>query len=507
VATLAQPSAPVETPEPAVPDADALRRLLGSYQQLIDAAGARRSVIAVGTERFAVEHVRRALAMLERRYNAHAAMSDSGAPDTAESRERIRQFLASLAPPPSRVRALLLTALVLVVARPVGALAGEISWAELLQRTYANGAGGDQRSATVALVDAFSRVSDLSLGNLGRAVDVVLSTSLLTTSVVALVFGAAAYLVLRPLASGAIAFRFVRTGARSRWPWYRGASQPRLREDEAAVFDASGLRTPADPRLDIAVKACLAAPLLLLAIAWWGLFLSAEISNWGRVLFISPIDDDRSLSITIVERHPVDAAIAVTLGVYAALRLSWLAAEFRRRRTPLRDHAVAAVAALGILVATFALMSLRDTKDPSVVALASPITYVASWLADPEVEPAAGQQAVTVWLACDEPCAVEHAWLRDDSGERAGEVVARPSNRQTMPRSFWPTAFGAVDELGSHNPVADLRSSAHTQTVEILLSQDQVQAVQAAESRVIELEIRDDAGNRTNSILAWDFGI
>jgi hypothetical protein len=500
VATLAQRSASVDTPELAVPDPDALRRLLATYQRLIEAAGARRSIVALGTERFAIEHVRQALSALERRFNAHAALSDNGAPETEDSRERVRQSLASLPPPQSRLRVLLLTALVLVVARPVVGLAGDVSWAAVLGRESRQVSGGGTAEATQELANAITRVSDLSFGNLSRAVDIVLITNLLTTSVVALVFGAAAYLVLRPLAGGAIAFRMLHTGTQSRWPWYR--SEPvRVRDDESAVFDAAGMRAPGDPKLDLAVKACIAVPLLLTAVAWWELFLSAEISGHGSNSFYQVFDDDRALAVEVLQRDPVDFVIAVVLGLYAALRLSWLGAEWARRGATSRARAVSAIAAVGGLALVFGLLSLRDTKPPSIVLLSPPITPVAS---DPfAIAPAKERPAARVLAVCDEPCTISHAWGEFENGDRS-EVFLESDPTTSLPPAFWPTVEANVPSYETTRGLVGMRSSAHVQTVEIHLDKRLARAVKATEFPWFEFEVEDDAGRRKRVILSWN---
>ena len=498
MATLAQRSASVDTEELAVPDPDALRRLLATYQRLIEAAGARRSIVALGTERFAVEHARQALSALERRFNAHAALSDDGAPETEDSRERVRQSLASLPPPQSRLRVLLLTALVLVVARPVVGLAGDVSWAAVLGRESRQVSGGGTAEATQELANAITRVSDLSFGNVSRAVDIVLITNLLTTSVVALVFGAAAYLVLRPLAGGAIAFGMLHTGKQSRWPWYR--SEPvRVRDDESAVFDAAGMRAPGDPKLDLAVKACIAVPLLLTAVAWWGLFLSAEISGHGSNSFTYVFDDDRALTADVLHRDPVDFTIAVVLGIYAALRLSWLGAEWARRGATSRARAVSAIAAVGGLALVFGLLSLRDTKPPSIVLLSSPVTPAAS---DPfAIDPAKARPAATVLAVCDEHCTIAKAWWVENGDRRT--VYPKSDDTTSLPPAFWPTVERSIPDYENPSGLVSMRSSADIQTVEIHLDKQLARAAKATEYPAFEFEVHDDAGRRKRVLLSW----
>src|SRR5689334_21646551 len=95
-------------------------------------------------------------------------------------------------------------------------------------------------------------------------------------------YGLAAYVVLRPLSTGALSIRvlrFARSASGSRW--YAGersqAARLQVSECEARVFDHAGLRAPPDATLVLVVKACLAGPA-----AGWRCRLLARLR--GRML-------------------------------------------------------------------------------------------------------------------------------------------------------------------------------------------------------------------------------
>ena len=152
-------------------------------------------------------------------------------------------------------------------------------------------------------------------------------------------------------------------------------------------------------------------------------------------------EDDRALAVDVVQRDPVDFAIAVVLGLYAALRLSWLAAEWARRGATSRARAVSAIAAFGVLALAFGLLSLRDTKPPSIVLLSSPVTPGAS---DPfAIDPAKERPAATVLAVCDVHCTISKAWW-----------VENGNRRPRVPEIRWHdlVATGVLGDRGAAHP-------------------------------------------------------
>jgi hypothetical protein len=354
---------------PIVPDSAAVRRLLSAYQGLLgEVVQARRNrpfyrrLLSWGAERFAVEHLRESLAILERRYSAHAALADRRDPDTDASRERLAQLAGSLPPRPSRLRALWLGAAVLIVARIL------LSVFEVLPYV-----GTD---AGTKLANAAGRAGDLSFGNVSQLTDLLLDTSLVVTSFVVATFGIATYLVLRPLGNGARGFRTARRRIASR---------------ESEVFGAVGLEPASDPQVDFIAKACLAAPFLLFAALEWHIYRSAEpplVTNYLG-------EDGSSFTFTYTTAVPnrTDALIAVVLGSAVVLRLTWLWLAARRTGTSPVRRAVALLTALLVLAIGFGIYALPDRRRPSL------------WLGDTYVNPEGPRLGPVKFLyACDEPC-------------------------------------------------------------------------------------------------------
>ena len=268
-----------EDAPPNIPDSAAVHRLLLGYQALLEEAAdvRRRSLVRRlwrwGFDRSSVEYVRRSLDILERRYNAYAALArrpDAGALD---ARARVAQFAASLPPAPSRLRWLLPAAAVLVLARL-------LFWYEGLYT-------GIEDDELGRLASAAAQLADLNLGNVSELTTLLLATSLAVTSYVVLVFGIATYLILRPLGNGAIASRTVLAGlplvagsasttTNEGWPLDSGSGSAK-RE----VFGSAGLDPPAHPRVDLIAKAAIVAPFLLIACLNWQEFLAGVGTGEG----------------------------------------------------------------------------------------------------------------------------------------------------------------------------------------------------------------------------------
>jgi hypothetical protein len=511
-----------------VPDASALRCLLVTYQRLIDEAAQAhhhasvvRRLVTIGPERFAVEHVRRSLATLERRYSAHAALADRPLPAATEDRERVVQFAASLPPPHSRLRSLAWVAGVLVVARAmlavISALEGHL-WYPWLIVTPEIGRGDQPQSAfgetTKPLADALTRLGDLSLTNLGEAVDVVFNSSLLTTSLVAVVFGFAAYVVLRPLITGAIAFRLLRhSGIGSRMSWYRHeqarAAQLRLDDHESAVFDAAGMRAPPDPWLDLAGKACVVAPLLIAATALWIAFLGGGPGAYGHRLHA----DGTTIVLEAYQQSPQDGVIALLLGSAAALRLGWLAVDARRRQilsAGRRRSWQLVLVLLPVLAITFGALAVFDHRPPSVLMVTPPWTMVASTYADPRLPRSSDRAAVAVRFVCDEQCDLGPggaAGARFMSYLRLRRAVSTPTVDEgfehPVPRSFWAAI---PEDLQRRAVGAGIGSSAEMVAAYVYLTAEQARVLRpsphSAPDKWLRLRVYDTDGNRNELAVA-----
>ena len=384
---------------PSIPPAAAVLELLACYQALLDAAASRgwRGWRAVGAsaERVAADHVRRALAALERRYAANAALAGEATPETRDARERAKQQSQSLAPGPSRWTLLVLGGTMLVLVRVliaaldvlVGRYGPPVPQAASVMRPGPHGElfGANPGSLTpdsdaaAPLVDAVSRVSDLSLGNVASTVDLLLASNVLVTMLVALVFGAAGYLVLRPFATAARRFRVLRHGDRvpgpPRFTTERGAARHlRVDEREEAVFATAGIASPPDPWADLAARLCLAVPLLVAGLAGWVLFLDAPF-----VTFAGETEIEGVVALTH-DRWPLLAFAAALTATAATLWLVRLGHALGRRRAGefavglSRGSALTALAALVALTGAFGLLALRDRRFPNVLARADPIT-------------------------------------------------------------------------------------------------------------------------------------
>ena len=311
------PASSDATSWPAVPSPDAVVGLLRAYQRLIDEATRDHGWLKRGTPGFAVEHVRRGLITLQRRYGAHAALSDHRAPADEIARERVNEFAAALPPASSRWRTVGLAAAIFILARLLLAVFDE---------------AGD--AATDPLADAVSRVSSLSPDNVGDAVDAILHADLLTIWVVAMMFGTAAYIVLRPLANGWSSSRMLRLGAASTASrWYAAersqAARLRVSDHESQVFEPCRMRVPEGLPFDLVVKACIAAPLLIGAFAYWEAFLTGCCEG-------SPVGDAADggyFAYVNMSRAGYDGALALVLGAGAAARVAWLAVQARARRS------------------------------------------------------------------------------------------------------------------------------------------------------------------------------
>jgi hypothetical protein len=504
-----------------VPDARALRCLLVTYQRLIDEAAQAhphasvlRRLLTIGPERFAVEHVRRSLASLERRYSAHAALAERPLSDATDDRERVVRLAASLPPAHSRLRSLAWLVGVLVVARVILAVIVALEddlWYSVLIVTPSIDYVGQPPTVfgetAGPLADAFTRLGDLSLTNFGEAVEVVFNSSLLTTALVAVVFGFAAYVVLRPLITGAVAFRVLRHGGTgSRLSWYgperARAAQLRLDDHESAVFDVTGMRAPPDPWLDLGGKACVVAPLLILATAMWIAFLGGVFAAYGHRLQA----DGTTILLEAHQLDPQDGVKSLLLGSAAALRLGWLAGDARRRQTPSprrRRSRLLVFALLPVLAITFGALAVFDRRPPSVLMVTPPWTMVGSTYADKGVYRSSDRPAVRVRFVCDERCDLDTgsaAGARFESHEPLRRRVTVPTisgGVDWVQRSFWAAI---PDDLQRRAAGAGIdRSVSDMVIAEVFLTAEQARVLrpspQSAPDKWLRLRVYDTDGN------------
>nr|MDP8943262.1 hypothetical protein [Actinomycetota bacterium] len=209
---------------------------------------------AWGLQRFAVEHVRRRVDALDRRYCLRLAMGEDDGND-ADDREALGRFAASLPPPRPRLWALLPVLLVLALSQVLVALFGNVP-------------GERETFAQVA------QVVDLNPGHFNDAVDALLHSSFEVVLDLVVVVTLSIYVVLRPLLTGYRVHRVImnlprvirpRTG---RWPLGRRATEIDVHARENALFETLAMRSPPESAFDLWVKATI-------VVAWvaGGLFL------------------------------------------------------------------------------------------------------------------------------------------------------------------------------------------------------------------------------------------
>ena len=502
---------------PALPDSARVGELLAAYQALLDevtharhAAPLPRRMWAWTTQRFAIEHVRQSLGVLERRYRARRAIagpSDSAVPDPGD---RVTDLAASLPPSPSPLRFVWLAVGVLVLARIALAFAQAILPSVIESGDPSSGEAGQVTDPVVRVVDQLGAPDP---GNLGEIASTVLSTDLLVTGTALLILGVAAYGVLRPLASGAIALQVlcgVHRGLRRR-SLYRDERQDadrlQIRQTERAVFDPAGIAAPAYPHTDLIAKACLAAPLLVFAAGLWSTFLAGEVVDAGGVGGAregGPIP--WSLSYASVGRRLDQAAFAAAFAAIAVARLGWLALEYRRSELvrlppgvaePRRSWLGTFAAGMGVVVAGFALMAAIDRRPPSTAVLTTAIT-----------DRALDRAELRLLYSCNEPCTMTVVTFGDRSVE-AGSADPRLADFGSDRKPFAELLpAGSRDGVG---PVAGLERASRPPRIAVrALSAQEVRWLReevdgADEGDLIEAQARvqDAAGRSTWSLVLF----
>jgi hypothetical protein len=473
---------------PALPDPELLHALLVAYQGLLDyVAGARRRarwparLWAWVTEHYAIEYVRKSLVLLERRYATRAALARQCDEGGVEGRARLQEMKGALPPPPSRARPVLIGAAVLLVSQIVLSVMGSLLAPGAVQ-PYRNVSQQDR------LREALSEAGDLSVGKVLEAFIVLGDTDLKVTAFVMLAVGIAAYLVLRPFASGAAAFRVLRDGSdkRRRTLWHtrersRGNALA-LGAREQEVFGAIGLSAPSNPRVDLIVKACLAAPVLLLAAASWHRFLAGY--GVGQPAY------GRDMGYWIYGRLASDAWLAVIAGGLTTVRLVWLAQRHRRTERPEPRRSRRPLPYVVGLLALAGVMGLYKGSDvaPPNAALEVPRG------ADTDLRK---HGSVHLRVGCDEPCGIASVVFLDSRG-RTLEVARTedhkilyryPNSRQEISLPPDPSLAGEPTRM----------RSLPAMTVQVWPAESAVRAVRAGfrGGGALRVAITDSRGNTT----------
>lgn len=300
---VAAPGA-VASPPPAsgVARAD-VRELLEAYRSALDLAASPPPPLALrwswltrlgavlrptwGLQRFTVEHVRRRVDALDRRYCLRLAMGEDDGND-ADDREALGRFAASLPPPRPRFWALAPVLLVLGLS-------------QVLVAAFGNLPGERETFSEVA------KVVDLNPGHFNDAVDALIDSSFEVVLDLVIVVALSIYAVFRPLLTGFRVHRVTmnlprvirpRTG---RWPLGRRATEIDVHGREAALFETLAMRSPPESAFDLWVKGTI-------VIAW--------IAG-GLLLLLDAPDRPAALGLAV-------------LGA-CLLRLGWLVLVARRR--------------------------------------------------------------------------------------------------------------------------------------------------------------------------------
>ena len=346
--------------------------------------------LAIGTNRQLVEHVRRSLDTLERRYHQRAALdAGQGTEDAADARS-IAEFSASLPPPPSRLQLVWPAVASLVLAQVVlgsGLPKLILSWLPWLPSAHGDPIGWSDGhpAGTSSLANALSELAKLDAASAGSAADLVLHSQFVVVCLMLVVVCLAGYIVVRPLANGLLAAEQI---LRS-----EGVSG-----QERAVFDRLGERIPSTRRLDTLARSLLAGGVLLIGIGVFPGYLS------GIVLKSYPGGQGDSIAeweggLVEVSLSRALLRISITATVLGAARLAWVASDRARLRTRTRlaaTGAAAAVAAIGL-----AAYARHDHTPPSAEVD----------LPRGQATLQAGNPTLRVELSCDEQCEVVGARL------------------------------------------------------------------------------------------------
>ena len=240
-----------------------------------------------------VEHVRRRVDALDRRYCLRLAMGEDDGNDQHD-REALARFAAWLPPPRPRLWALL----------PV--LLG-LGLSQVLVAVFGNVPGEGETFSQVA------KVVDLNPGHFNDAVDALIHSSFEVVLDLVVVVALSIYVVFRPFLTGFRVHRVImnlprvirrRTG---RWPLGRRATEIDVHARETALFETLAMSSPPEPAFDLWVKGT-----IVVAWAAGGLFL----------LLDTP---DRAV------------ALGLAILLLCLLRLGWLVLVARRRTLTRND--------------------------------------------------------------------------------------------------------------------------------------------------------------------------
>jgi hypothetical protein len=448
--------------------------------------------LAVGVDRNLVEHVRRVLDRLDRRYSLRASLGGDRGIQEQEDARRVREFAASLPAPPSRFQHLwpivgVLIAVQLLLISPAP------RWLLDLRNGYFDSRyfGSDLEQAD-KLKHSLQQLVSLSPTSVSEVFDLLLHTNVVATALITIFLFVGAWLVLRPLASGVRLARGLRDYRTALMYRVRGerlqalAERLNVREHELKVFSELGVDPVGEPRFDLAIRALLPVASLLASFAIWTSYVRGEVrgvfEDRGGGADLGTAVGGPDLGTAAVTRglwFPALLAVIV-LASFGALCLVPLAAELARRpRTRLlgahararlrltgrtRRSARIAWAALpvGLVLLAFGGYGAFDRNSPSVEVSVFALTGARSTPTRPRI---------AVIARCSEPCHIADvqfvdlapgslpvdndapSWVALDHArlKRFASLQNKDLHRCTAPRppndAAWPTLIGERMEV------------------------------------------------------------
>lgn len=285
-----------------------LRALLAAYEQLFEHVAHRpRRPWRIGTETFVVEHVRATLGGLQRAYSRTVSLQLDNLED--ENHRRVEQFMTSLRPSGLNARKVMIGLLVVVIAQILSSVLSELE-SLYPQTSVARGADRSQ------LLDALSELANLNVASLVKVARLVVHAGFAGAAVVLSIAGLAAWLVLRPFASGVVEARRLRV------------ADPTIRAGEARLLSGVGAAPPRDSTMDLVVPMLLAGPALLVALTVGKEYLSG-IPHIDDFRFVGNTGPFASAQFT----RPIELLIAaLVVGSLALIRLVQLGRAYLQRR-------------------------------------------------------------------------------------------------------------------------------------------------------------------------------
>lgn len=406
---------------------DETSALLAGYAAVLEAASTaplrrtRVRRIAVGMDRYLIEHIRVTLDALQRRYRLRAA---AGLQSTAEQEDarRVSEFVASLPPPPSRFQAVLPFVLVLIAAQIL--LGGVVPF--VLSFAFSFTGPTAAREVNISGLGAVLRdLADLKLSSVANVVDLLLHQDVLTTCLLLIIFLIAGYVVLRPWAAGAALARSlldpsVADRRRSTPSAVLAATTSlHVRDREDRALRRVEATRPHQGRLDLVAPTLLASVGVLLAAVLAMSYAQGIVRD--RYGTGGQCCDESTQGVVLFAQPAWVLVAALSLGALAAARLCWLIWEYRQDR-PMSPRLLIAhsrphltrIASNGrrryvlwpILIGTLTALALSayvisDRGRPSAVVsaphgLAPAITKA---------------RILPLHLSCDEPCELDSVTL------------------------------------------------------------------------------------------------